>query len=74
MNLIILCGQLTECIMEEEKYRHKKKRKGFDNNREFIIDRISRMFSIVFSNPEANDYIASFENMVLDAEKFLSEF
>lgn len=74
INLVILCGQLTETIMEEEKYRHKKKRVGFINNKEFIIDRISRMFSIIFSNPDSKEYIDSFDNMICNAENFLIKF
>lgn len=74
INLIILCGQLTETIMEEEKYRHKKKRVGFISNRKFIIDRISRMFSIIFSNPDSQEYIDSFDDMICDAENFLIKF
>lgn len=74
INLMILCGQLTETIMEEDGYRHKKDRAGFISRKEFIIDRISRMFSIVFANENKFDYIKSFERMIKSAEKFLKEY
>ena len=40
----------------------------------FIIDRISRMFSIIFSNPDSKEYIDSFDNMICNAENFLIKF
>lgn len=73
IDFIILYGQLTEVIMEEKGYRHKKERMDI-SRRDFIIERISKMFSILFSSSDSKKYINAFENMLKDANKFLENF
>lgn len=74
--LIVLYGQLIEAVMEEESYRFKKERNGFENRLEFIKDRILKMYilTINYSAKINIDVITEFKKMKEDAEGFLRNY
>lgn len=71
--LPILLGQLTEALLEDKEYRFTKKRVGFASTKDFIKDRIIKMFLIIFHFASKNNINInnSFNNMVVDATKFI---
>lgn len=76
LQLVTLVGQLTECIMEIEGYRHQKERKGYPTKIEFIIERINKCFSIIFKISENRNYnmISEFYLMKKSALSFLENY
>lgn len=74
--LMVLYGQLVEAVMEEESYRFKKERNGFENRLEFIKDRILKIYilTINYSLKINIDVITEFNKMKEDAEKFLKNY
>lgn len=74
--ITILLGQLTEAIMENNDYRFKKDRIGFNSNYDFIKDRIFKIFIITFqiSKKYNLDMIKEFNEMLEDANNFLNKF
>ena len=72
----ILLGQLSEAIMEKEKYRYRKERTGFNNLDEFIEDRIFRLFIIIgnFAKKNKINIIKEFNLMLDDANNFLDNY
>ena len=75
MNIISLSGQIIEAILEDKKYRFDKERFGYKSRRDFIVDRISKIFSLVFSIVEYRkiDIINSFKAMCIDANMFIDK-
>ena len=75
MNIMSLTGQIIEVILEDKKYRFNKERKGFKNKDDFIVDRISKIFSLIFSLIEFRNIniIESFNMMYLDANRFINK-
>lgn len=73
---IILLGQLTEAIMEKEKYRFNKNRIGFNSINDFIEDRLLRLFIIVgnFALNNKINIIKEFDLMLIDANNFLDNY
>lgn len=71
-----LLGQVSEVIMENDGYRHFKIRKDFINNYYFLVDRINRLFSIVFSIIYFYkiDINMEFKKMLIDANSFLNDY
>ena len=74
--LNVLLGQITEAIMELEGYRHNKERKGYNSKYDFIIERVNKCFSIIFSISERQKYdmIEEFYKMEANAIIFLEHF
>lgn len=72
----VLLGQITESIMELEGYRHNKSRKGYSTKEDFIVERINKCFSIVFSISEQQNYnmINEFYKMKENAISFLKNY
>lgn len=72
----VLVGQLTEAIMEEEDYRFRKDRVGFNSIKDFIIDRIVRILLVICSIADNNniDLIKEFYAMIEDATNFLNNY
>ncbi len=72
----ILIGQLTEALMEENGYRFKKKRKNYDSTKDFVTDRINKLYNLLFNYCETNniDIIEQFKLMLKDAHRFLDGF
>ena len=75
MNIMSLAGQIIEAILEEKKYRFYKPRDEFSSHQEFIIDKISKIFSIIFSIVEYKniDIIEDFNEMCKDANNFIDK-
>lgn len=73
--LTILHGQLTECLLEENGYRFKKDRPGFETREDFIEDIIIKMFLIIFNYAQVNgiDIFKEFNLMCIDAENFVDK-
>lgn len=71
--LSILFGQLTEVFLEDYEYRFAKSRPGFATHKEFITDRLIKMF-IITSNI-ADKYniniLSEFDHMYEDATNFI---
>lgn len=76
LQLVTLVGQITEAIMELEKYRHNKERCGYKNKKDFIIDRICKCFSIIFwiADNEKIDMILEYNKMEKNSIKFLKRY
>ncbi len=76
LQLVTLVGQLTECIMELEAYRHSKERLGYSTKIEFIIERINKCFSIIFKIAENQNYdmIFEFNLMKKNSLEFLKNY
>lgn len=74
--IIVLYGQLLEAVMEEESYRFKKERNGFISRKEFIKDRILKIYIIIinYSQKININVINEFEKMKEDAENFLKNY
>ena len=75
MNIMSLTGQIIETILEDKKYRFNKERFGYKNKNDFIVDRISKIISLVFSIIEHRkiDIINSFKTMCIDANSFIDK-
>lgn len=73
LDLMSISGQIIETILETKKYRFNKSRNGFLSHKSFIIDRISKLFSIIFSIVEYRkiDIVQEFHNMCKDASLFI---
>lgn len=76
LQIVTLIGQITETVMEIEKYRHSKERIGFETKVQFIIEKINKCFSIIFEIAEKENYdmISEFFLMKEDALKFLNQY
>lgn len=74
--IIVLYGQLAETVMEENSYRFKKDRIGFDTRLDFIKDRILRIYLLIINYSKDNniDVIREFKKMKKDAEVFLLKY
>lgn len=74
--IVVLYGQLAETIMEEESYRFKKDRYGFDTRIDFIRDRILKIYLLTINYAERNNIniINEFKIMKNDAERFLKKY
>ena len=74
--VMILLGQLTETLMENNECRFKKDRVGFYTSYDFIKDRLFKLFIVVFeiSKKYKLDMIKEFDAMLKDANKFLKKF
>lgn len=68
-----LLGQVSEVLLEDTQYRHYKPRYDFKNHTDFLIEKISKMFSIVIKIFEINKFnmIEEFNVMCKDANNFL---
>lgn len=75
MNITSLAGQIIETLLEEDGYRFKKPRKGFFNKKDFIVDKITKIFSIIFSIIEYRgiDIIKEFNSMCENANNFIDK-
>lgn len=69
-------GQISEMILEKEKYRHYKIRYGYCTQDSFLLDKIAQLIEIIFSiSDNLNvDLYKEYNNMVLDASKFLDNY
>lgn len=76
LQLLTLVGQLTECIMELEGYRHSKERIGYSTKIEFITERINKCLSIIFKIAESQNYdmIYEFNLMKKSSLNFLENY
>lgn len=76
LQIVTLIGQITETVMEIEKYRHSKERIGFETKSQFIIEKINKCFSIIFEIAEKENYdmISEFFLMKEDSLKFLNQY
>lgn len=74
--IVVMYGQLVEAIMEEESFRFKKERVEFKNRREFIKDRILKIYLITLNYAEKNNInvIKEFNDMIQDARGFLNKY
>ncbi len=74
--IVALYGQLVETVMEEESYRFKKERVGFESRLDFINDRILRIYLLTINYAiECNiDVITEFKKMKDNAEEFLKNY
>lgn len=74
--LPIFLGQLTEAIMEENNFRFKKERYGFENRKDFIKNRIFNMLIITFNIAQKYQLNMNkeFEAMLIDANNFLKKY
>ena len=75
-DLSTIVGQITEIIMEENGFRHKKNREGFATLRDFLNYKINCAFSIMydFAKKKGINIDMVFNKMVEDASKFLKDF
>ena len=75
-DFVVLFGQLTEATMENNGYRFRKDRVGFESSYDFIKDRIFKLFIITFeiANEHNLDMIEEFDLMLKDANGFLRNF
>lgn len=70
-----LAGQIIEAILEEKEYRFNKSREGFEDYQAFIIDKISKIYSLIFSIIVYKNIniIQEFNKMCDDANNFISK-
>ena len=73
--LSILFGQLTEVFLEDYEYRFVKSRPGFNTHKDFITDRIIKMFLIVSNLADKYniDILNEFDTMYEDATNFIKK-
>lgn len=73
--LSVVFGQLTEILLEKYDYRFTKPRPGFETPKDFITDRIIKMFIIVanIADKYSIDIIKEFDLMYEDATDFIKE-
>lgn len=73
---IVLLGQLVEALMEKEGYRFKKNRCGFQDNQQFIEDRIVKLLLIIYNFSKNNNIniVSDFKLMLEDASAFLDNY
>lgn len=73
---IVLLGQLVEALMEKEGYRFKKDRCGFQDNQQFVADRIIKLLLIIYNFSKKNniDIVSDFKLMLEDASAFLDNY
>ncbi len=76
LDLQTLLGQISEVLLEEAQYRHYKPRYNFKNHTDFLIEKISKMFSIVIEIGKINKFnmIEEFNIMCKDASNFLDSY
>lgn len=71
----VLFGQLTEAFLEDYDYRFAKSRPGYSTNKEFITDRIIKMFIIVSNLADKYNIniLSEFDTMYDDATNFIKQ-
>ena len=76
INLLTILGQLSEITLEYEGFRHYKIRYGFPKVEQYILNLFENFFQIVFSiiNILGIDIDKEYNNMLIDANKFLDKF
>ncbi len=76
LDLQTLLGQVSEVLLEDTQYRHYKPRYGFKNHIAFLLEKISKMFSIVIKICEINKFnvVDEFNVMCKDANNFLDSY
>ena len=76
LSFVTVYGQVSEMIMEKEKFRHYKIRYGYPTQNEFLLDNISKLVEIIFSIADnlKLDLCYEFDEMIKDASKFLDNY
>lgn len=76
LDLQTLLGQISEVLLEDTQYRHYKPRYNFKSHFDFLVEKISKMFSIVINICEINeiDIVNEFNIMCKDADNFLNSY
>ena len=69
-------GQVSEMVMEIDKYRHYKIRYGYSTQKEFLLDKISQLINIVFiiANNCNINLDEEYGKMLIDAGGFLERY
>lgn len=69
-------GQISEIILEKNKYRHYKIRYGYATQDKFLLNNIAKLIEIVFTIADNLniDMHNAYNAMLLDASKFLNDF
>jgi len=76
MSFNIIYGQVSEMILEKEKYRHYKIRYGYNTQDKFLLNNIAKLIEIIFTIADNLDIdlYTEYNNMLLDAHKFLENY
>ena len=69
-------GQVSEMVMEVEKYRHYKIRYGYSTQNEFLLYKISQLINLIFiiANNNNIDLNIEYDKMLTDASGFLDRY
>ena len=74
-SFIIVLGQATEAIMEKNGYRFEKPREGFDTIDQYILHKISNMFSILYNySKKVCEIEKEYRQMLIDANNFINKY
>ncbi len=74
-SFIIVLGQCTEALLEKNGLRFEKPRQGFENNDQYILNKISNMFSIIYNySKDKCDIDKEYNLMLIDANSFLDKY
>ena len=62
-------------LLEKDGLRFDKEREGYDNKDQYIIDSISKMFSIIYNySKDKVDIDKEYKLMLMDANNFLDKY
>ena len=74
-SLLVVLGQCTEALLEKKGLRFNKPREGFKNIDEYILYKISNMFSIIYNySSDKCDIDKEYNLMLIDANGFLDRY
>lgn len=74
-SFLVVLGQCSEALLEKDGLRFDKEREGYDNKDQYIIDSISKMFSIIYNySKDKVDIDKEYKLMLMDANNFLDKY
>lgn len=74
-SFIVVLGQCSEALLEKNGLRFKKPREGFNTIDDYIKNKISNMFSIIYNySLDKCDIKKEYELMLIDANGFLDRY
>ena len=74
-SFLVVLGQCSEALLEKEGLRFDKDREGYKSKDKYIMDSISKMFSIIYNySKNIIDIDKEYGLMLKDANNFLDKY
>jgi hypothetical protein len=74
-SFLVVLGQCSEALLEKDGLRFDKDREGYTNKDQYIMDSISKMFSIIYNySKDKIDIDKEYRLMLIDANNFLDKY